>query len=1777
MHGSLAEDSYEPTTNVPAFSAPDWIGRGLHWSDSFPDVVKQQRSLARVIPDIMREQLPDATTTVYALVHEDVVDEDVSLRTGETAKYSSDTPNVSEQEDPRRLFFNLLKHTHHLADLRRTFNNAWLSGSTSIKFPSEPTQRFPMWVENYLQSLQTVLHKQGRWAQRYDWIKNNLETIDNTPLTRLTELAARCDEVLRELPYDSTISSAERGFQISTMEAGRFLGFEWISDEQINAAIACLARPSSHATAVRIVPFTFIQMLERKYVEAQTPYFPGRRGFSPLEKMIQQHALARILVPLHVDGNHWTFVSIDLVNGSMSYADPMRPSRVEPPNHASLMLTWWLSSVLAEEDLNYVFVPRDFFLPDQYDSHSCGVIALTVMAGLSVGPPCVWWTSESPALERMQWFLRLCEGPDVLDTQQDDLDDELDIWDVSPLHAAGRGEAAVPLPHAPLAPSNTDEAAISKDGDPEYLPTSSSKRRRLPQPSSPLIHGSTQRAVSPEDILAAESAAKDLEDLDSGDDAELTPKRKRPAADPDTVPSASWEYQKALATKARQNKAFRLSQGRLTAFRAKILDDDPYAEFNDDDLFQVRCSACGGWIEMRVLFDLLRWREHRRTLKCTTNRQKGLRSSSLLAFGFARQDKSCRSTGPSLRRCIQMPCMGLVATTAPDDKLMRYIRRTTSAGGGAPSRTALALELYETCYKDLTAAQQRVVLTEEALRYQWTVSRQTSSVRAQNCLRSVECYNDESPEACVNCVNLRSNHIFQNALNRAMPSDNNFKYTPKGYRGGPESEVYLKYEGVRDLVENRKDSHRVWYRFVEGCINGTYKNSGVALGMIEAMVLKAERQKHGKTLANMSYSPGFSEFCSILASTSPRAFRSFRNHFGGPSVRSMQRTRARAPTFRPGISAVNINAIANTLAELRYTGPVALAWDDTSIEGVISLCKESSDTYAVMGSRFGIFHISNENDLDEVLNTAGMDVANKVRIWTLVIPLPRIPPLLVAAHARDGTESAEDLLQLHNEICEALHARDIHPISGSADGTETERATQRLIVQTAPSYLQTTIPNDVAACSIELKIPLAYGHFPIVMCQDSKHALKTARNNLFSGARMLVFGFFAAFYALVLAIAKNPASPLFWRDVWNPDRQDDKAAARLYAGETLDFHMQQAPTEVGLSIYLFVFGELVDAWQSRSLSHQERAKMVMRTRFFLLAWRQHIIEHPNYSLSTHFISREYYDISMTLCDSLLSLQLVHRRYFMSHPLLPWLHSTEVCEHIFGILRQLKADFTYADLLHLVPKMRTLLLGAFGDLSAEEKTAQTAAGYHHTYFRADDLDTFTLLCQPSDDEYAELSKSARLEAEQLLAAAGINAKAMFEKAAGAAATTAPAVAAEASEEVVPDPSSDRQSYSLFEDDSFSFKTRQDEELFHTFVMAMVSDSVDKSLEIMSLPDSGASDFDKMMAELEAWAIPADLDVDIPPPPIQPLFALTPVQLTTNNTLDRAVMVAERKRHQTKFTTKALRKNGRVSMHAEANGQYTPPTQDATQASNEPPPPSMRKRLEELLAQRLGSYMKRGSSSTSAVAREYRWTGKVSGDGPDNDTRQKNKATLQDVHASRVLQLRATAFAPLLHIHEMMPYANITKMCPMIPGHYAIVLYRTAHGKRVGLAQIITMYTKSEGRGARHELASSITSVGQPSYVYARVFQSMGTVEIQTTLTCTSLACPTITQIPATDIVFAMGNFGNTFSGQSMSVEGGMTVVLLNLSGIGAELLSRCYANEPALVQAAARLAHALRQA
>lgn len=122
-------------------------------------------------------------------------------------------------------------------------------------------------------------------------------------------------------------------------------------------------------------------------------------------------------------------------------------------------------------------------------------------------------------------------------------------------------------------------------------------------------------------------------------------------------------------------------------------------------------------------------------------------------------------------------------------------------------------------------------------------------------------------------------------------------------------------------------------------------------------------------------------------------------------------------------------------------------------------------------------------------------------------------------------------------------------------------------------------------------------------------------------------------------------------------------------------------------VYLFVFGELIDAYQNRSISHTERLKLVLCARYFLDAWAT-FLDHARYNRSQHFLSREAVDIARIIIKGYIGLLLIyHDHVHEIFPLFPWLHSTEACEHAFGEARQIVKDFTLLDLIYMIPKLR----------------------------------------------------------------------------------------------------------------------------------------------------------------------------------------------------------------------------------------------------------------------------------------------------------------------------------------------------------------------------------------------------------------------------------------------------------------------------------------------------------
>ena len=304
--------------------------------------------------------------------------------------------------------------------------------------------------------------------------------------------------------------------------------------------------------------------------------------------------------------------------------------------------------------------------------------------------------------------------------------------------------------------------------------------------------------------------------------------------------------------------------------------------------------------------------------------------------------------------------------------------------------------------------------------------------------------------------------------------------------------------------------------------------------------------------------------------------------------------------------------------------------------------------------------------------------------------------------------------------------------------------------------------NGPGATDFIVKIPF-FGTQPIATLQDPKHLLKTFRNNLFSGARLLTFPTDVATFSQVQEISMATDSPIYIRDVQKLDRQDDNAATRLFSGSTLEWLTKNHPEHLGLIVYLFICGELIDAYQNRSLSLSARVQLVLRAHFFIELWEK-FLKVSKYPKSRHYVSPQCADITRILIHGFLQIVIIYRDYSGDvRPLLPWLLSTEVVEHVFGLCRQIVNDFTMLDFHYMVPKLfiklrQAVLSSKFSDGKAR------ASGYNHTYTDTRGIDIQALSLYPTNDDMNEAAVRAYGEAESLFALFGVTASDLYYEAA-----------------------------------------------------------------------------------------------------------------------------------------------------------------------------------------------------------------------------------------------------------------------------------------------------------------------------------------------------------------------------------------------------------------------------
>ena len=367
--------------------------------------------------------------------------------------------------------------------------------------------------------------------------------------------------------------------------------------------------------------------------------------------------------------------------------------------------------------------------------------------------------------------------------------------------------------------------------------------------------------------------------------------------------------------------------------------------------------------------------------------------------------------------------------------------------------------------------------------------------------------------------------------------------------------------------------------------------------------------------------------------------------------------------------------------------------------------------------------------------------------------MPGIPTIIAAAMAISSKLNAEKLFDYLKAILDGISRfskKDLKVVAYAADGSAVERSVQSLLDLSCKTrrILHLKHPRT-GKPPISIVIPF-YGDSteqPIAILQDSQHGLKTFRNTGYSGARMLILGNFVVQYHQFLRMWTE-GGPIFERDVQRVDRQDDSAAIRLFSADVLEWLCDHHPELLGAIVYLFIFGELIDAYQNRHVNHIERVRMVLRTLFFLEIWEE-FLDEAGYPRAKYFISKEACDIVKYLVHGLIKLIIIYRDHLgmKVYPLLPWLLSTEMCEHVFGICRQILQDFSLVNFYEMIPKLfiRLREFALFGHYSDGK---ERASGYTHNYQDTRGIDLNSLSTFPSDTEMQDMADAAYQEAENL---------------------------------------------------------------------------------------------------------------------------------------------------------------------------------------------------------------------------------------------------------------------------------------------------------------------------------------------------------------------------------------------------------------------------------------------
>ncbi|PLW19467.1 hypothetical protein PCANC_08750 [Puccinia coronata f. sp. avenae] len=513
-----------------------------------------------------------------------------------------------------------------------------------------------------------------------------------------------------------------------------------------------------------------------------------------------------------------------------------------------------------------------------------------------------------------------------------------------------------------------------------------------------------------------------------------------------------------------------------------------------------------------------------------------------------------------------------------------------------------------TTESDLTKVDQQSLQDALIKEATWEIRRNDGcrSIHSTQCARVVPAQPGKKDVVCNSCVAVRKDTTLLTAINRLYADGDTLKHVRKSLmEADPFQEKRRTYEQVNLLATKieratKKDDQTFWKVFAAQASAGKFDDLEPFKGLVMAVAVRNERERDGKSLNGVRFSPHFDDFMMTLAAISPRGAQFFRETFAGRSLRSQRAIRAKnSMHLEDGLSRKNFEHISATLKSLNYVGPLAAGSDQTVCLKTLRVHND-----CIVGAQGGDVKFDSEENLKELTEKilTSQKLCSKLRAYTIQVPLPGIPTYVVALLASQEKETAADIVETHRQFLAIANESGLNILSLSADGAANELSAQTALSDLSDKHITFVRPKY----EINIRIPLLGNPpRPLVAVQDPKHARKTCANQILSGARLLSFGKYWFSILHLAVILESDGTSLYTKDVYNCDKQDDGRAYRLFNEETMKISLEKEDC-TGLAVYLFVMGEICDSWLNQTMNHSDRILSAYTSHFFLTQWHQYL-------------------------------------------------------------------------------------------------------------------------------------------------------------------------------------------------------------------------------------------------------------------------------------------------------------------------------------------------------------------------------------------------------------------------------------------------------------------------------------------------------------------------------------------------------------------------------------------